>query len=296
MNILALDVGGTAIKSALFDQDSRMLRSMETPSEARMGGERLMRNVMGVIGEYEGFSAIGVSVTGQVDAEAGSILFANDNVPNFTGTKVAEIIRNYAGVPVAVENDVNAAALGEAYFGAGRNSPDFLCLTYGTGVGGAIVLDGQIYRGAKGVAAEMGHILTHPDGKLCTCGQRGCYEQYASAAALVASARRIRPDIQDGRALFEKAEGDLELKKVIRDWEAEVVCGLASLVHVFNPSLVVLGGGVMSREEVVADIQEMLLERIMPMFRDVKLSGARMGNHAGIWGAYMLAKRLVEEE
>lgn len=294
--ILALDVGGTAIKSALFDENGRILHSMEIPSEAKQGGTRLMQNVINVIDGYEGYSAIGVSVTGQVDPATGSIIFANDNVPNFTGTNVAGILRNHANVPVVVENDVNAAALGEACFGAGRDIADFLCLTYGTGIGGAIVIDGHIYRGANGVAAEIGHILTHPGGKSCTCGQQGCYEQYASTTALLAKARRIRTDIQDGRDLFEKARVYSELEKVINDWKAEVVYGLVSLVHAFNPSLIILGGGVMCHEGLVKDIQEMLLPRIMATYRGVELTSARMGNFAGIWGVYTLAKHLTEEE
>lgn len=296
MSILALDVGGTAIKSALFENDGRISMEKETPSQAKCGGHRLMENVKTVIDGYSGYSALGVSMTGQVDSRSGKIVFANDNVPNFTGTPVADILRAHAHVPVAVENDVNAAALGEAWFGAGRGYPDFLCLTYGTGVGGAIVAGGRIYGGADGVAGEMGHILTHPDGLPCACGQRGCYEQYASMSALLRSAQSAFPQIQNGRELFEKLPEQSELAQIVAAWELEIVYGLVSLVHIFNPSLVVLGGGVMGQKSVLQGIRTLLYPRVMQSYRGVEIAGAQLGNHAGLYGAFTLARQALEEK
>ena len=294
MSILALDVGGTAIKSALFEDDGRISMEKETPSQARSGGPRLMENVKSVIDGYAGYSALGVSTTGQVDSRTGRIVFANDNVPHFTGTPVADILRAHAHVPVAVENDVNAAALGEAGFGAGRGHSDFLCLTYGTGVGGAIVVGGRVYGGADGVAGEMGHILVHPDGLPCACGQRGCYEQYASMSALLRNARAAFPDLKNGRELFERLPDSPELAQIVADWELEIVYGLVSLVHTFNPSLIVLGGGVMSQSAVLQQIRALLEPRIMQSYRGVQIAGAQLGNRAGMYGAFTLAKQALE--
>ena len=296
MSILALDVGGTAIKSALFENDGRISMEKETPSQAKCGGHRLMENVKTVIDGYSGYSALGVSMTGQVDSRSGKIVFANGNVPNFTGTPVADILRAHAHVPVAVGNDVNAAALGEAWFGAGRGYPDFLCLTYGTGVGGAIVAGGRIYGGADGVAGEMGHILTHPDGLPCACGQRGCYEQYASMSALLRSAQSSFPQIHNGRELFEKLPEQPELAQIVAAWELEIVYGLVSLVHIFNPSLVVLGGGVMGQKSVLQGIRTLLYPRVMNSYRGVEIAGAQLGNHAGLYGAFTLARQALEEK
>lgn len=296
MSILALDVGGTAIKSALFENDGRISMEKETPSQAKCGGHRLMENVKTVIDGYSGYSALGVSMTGQVDSRSGKIVFANDNVPNFTGTPVADILRAHAHVPVAMENDVNAAALGEAWFGAGRGYPDFLCLTYGTGVGGAIVAGGRIYGGTDGVAGEMGHILTHPDGLPCACGQRGCYEQYSSMSALLRSAQSSFPQIQNGRELFEKLPEQPELTQIVAAWELEIVYGLVSLVHIFNPSLVVLGGGVMGQKSVLQGIRTLLYPRVMNSYRGVEIAGAQLGNHAGLYGAFTLARQALEEK
>lgn len=295
MRVLALDIGGTAIKSALLDEGGQVLQEGETPSEGRRGGKRLMERAKAVIDDYTGYDAIGVSTTGQVDAREGRIIFANENVPGYSGMQVARILRTHARVPVVVENDVNAAALGEAHFGAGVGERDFLCLTYGTGVGGAIVIDGRIYGGADGVAGEMGHILTHPEGLPCACGQRGCYEQYASTSALMRRAREVEPSLRNGRALFERFSAREDLQAIVAAWVAEVTYGLISLVHTFNPSLIVLGGGVMRQAVVVQAVRDRLYPRLMQSYRGVRLEGARLGNQAGIFGAFVLARRALEE-
>lgn len=191
MNTLALDIGGSYIKSALFDERGVIFMESESPSDAKLGGARLMERALSVVDGYEGYGRVGVSTSGQVDPKERSIAFANDNIPGYTGTPVREIVARHAGVPVWVENDVNCAAVGEARHGAGRPFRDFLCLTYGTGVGGGIVLGGVLYAGADGLAGEVGHMVIHPDGRPCACGQAGCYEQYASTTALVRAAERV---------------------------------------------------------------------------------------------------------
>ena len=295
MRVLALDIGGTAIKSALLDEGGQVLQEGETPSEGRRGGKRLMERAKAVIDGYTGYDAIGVSTTGQVDAREGRIIFANENVPGYSGMQVARILRTHARVPVVVENDVNAAALGEAHFGAGVGERDFLCLTYGTGVGGAIVIDGRIYGGADGVAGEMGHILTHPEGLPCACGQRGCYEQYASTSALMRRAREVEPGLADGKALFAQIGERQDLQAIVAAWVLEVTYGLVSLTHTLNPGLIILGGGVMRQRVLVQAVRDQLYPRLMQSYRGVRLEGAQLGNQAGIFGAYALARRALEE-
>ena len=147
MRIAALDIGGTSIKSGIWD-GKQTLELKEWDTNASRGGACLMARAVAILHTYGDFDAIGISTAGQVASEQGSIYYANDNIPGYTGTKIRDILEAEFGVPVAVENDVNAAALGELYFGAAKGAENFLCLTYGTGVGGAIVIDGSIYPGS----------------------------------------------------------------------------------------------------------------------------------------------------
>jgi len=183
------------------------------------------------------------------------------------------------GVPTAVENDVNSAALGEARFGAGRGEKDFLCLTYGTGIGGGIIAGGRLYTGSSFSAGEVGHIITHPGGLACTCGGCGCYECYGSVTALVREAVKTDPALTDGRAIFREI-GRPEVRAVVDRWTDEIVWGLVTLVHTLNPSMIVLGGGIMQQPTLVEQIGRKLRGRIMPSYRHVQVKAAELGNTA----------------
>lgn len=293
-NVLALDLGGTAIKAAILGEGNRLLWREEAPSHGREGGEALLQAAFQVIKRCPlPYGAIGVSTTGQVDSARGEIIYANENVPRYTGTAVGAIMAARFGVPVAVENDVNAAALGEAWLGAGQGARDFLCLTYGTGIGGALMLGGRIYGGARGAAGEAGHMVTHPGGRRCSCGLCGCYEQYASVTALVREARAVVSSLTDGRAIFTHAD-DPRIRSVLDAWLGEVLLGLTTLIHVLNPPLIVLGGGIMERQDVLAALRARLPDRVMASFLPIRLESARLGNLAGVYGAAHLAQMLLE--
>ena len=288
MIILALDIGGTAIKSALVTSDGVRTQRRETKSEGNKGGAVLMNNAIALTGSYSDFDRIAISVTGQVHPEDGSILFANDNVPHFTGTRVRDIFEQRFGVPVTVMNDVNAAALGEAYFGAATEEHDFVCLTYGTGVGGAIVMNRQIYTGSTGSAGEFGHLITHPNGIPCVCGQQGCYEQYASTSALLRKGAERGADYSESRGIFRlRNSGDPIAQDLVEAWIHEVALGLVSICHIFNPSCLVLGGGILQEPNLINEINSHLLPMLIPSFRNVILRAACLGNDAGLMGAAM---------
>ena len=188
------------------------------------------------------------------------------------------------GVPIIVENDVNAAAIGEAYYGAAIDCPDFLCLTFGTGVGGAIVSDGKLLRGADGAAGEFGQMKASKD---CF------YEEKASVFALVQAALEIDPSLKNGRLIIENLENK-DVRAIFDAWINEIITGLVSLTHIFNPPLIILGGGIMENHWLVKDIDERLKKAVLPSFSNVKTRPALLGNRAGMYGAHRQLLELMK--
>ena len=286
MKLLTLDIGATEIKSALFDEHRQMLQTSAAPSRGSEGAEALMSAVYTMIDEYEGFAGVGVACTGQVDAQTGRIVYANRNVNGFTGMELGRELATRLDVPVTVDNDANAAAIGEGAFGAARGTRDYLCLTYGTGVGGAIIINNEVYGGQGGVAGELGHMLTHPEGLKCACGNRGCYEQYASVTALMRCVQEVFPDIHNGRELFALLDAKPALRDIVDAWVREVAYGLVTLTHIFNLSLIVLGGGIMTQPYVLKRLEQAYLPAVMKSYQPVQLRQAQLGNLAGAYGAF----------
>ena len=294
IRIATVDIGGTCIKSGLWE-DGTVKDIREQDTEAHRGGAHVMEKVLKILDGYHNFQAIGISSAGQVDTEKGMILYANENIPGYTGTRIREMIENKFHVPAAVLNDVNSAALGEARYGAGKGHDNFLCLTYGTGVGGAIVMGGQVYVGSGYSAGEFGGIVTHPEDRnpaLDMCS--GCYERYASTTALVQRVRSRFPELNNGREIFARL-GDSGVRELITEWIAEIVCGLISLTHIFNPSLIILGGGVMEQEYVIGEVRRMLQTQLIPSFLNVEILPAALGNVAGMLGAAEAALKEYEK-
>lgn len=292
MKRMVLDIGGTAMKSAIFE-DGTLTDIRETPTEAMQGGHHVMNVAKTVIASYKEtytFEKIGISTAGQVNPVAGRIIYANQNIPGYTGMEIREIFEKEFSLPVMVENDVNAAALGEAVFGSGRGLEDFVCLTYGTGVGGAMILRNRLYSGSSFSAGEFGAVITHPeDYNPSVDYYSGCYEKYASATALVHMAQALDPSIKNGREVFSRMD-EPEIKKIIDRWIMEIIYGLVNITHMLNPAGIILGGGVMEQSYVLENVQSRLYHHIMPSFRHVKVLKASLGNRAGMLGAAVLDK------
>lgn len=294
MKIAALDIGGTSIKAAEYN-NGVLSEVKEFETHAERGGAHVIEKALEITGSFRGIDCIGISTAGQVDSQKGVIRYANENIPGYTGMKVKEIFEKEFKVPAAVENDVNAAALGEAWFGAGREEKDFLCLTYGTGVGGAVVIDREIYRGSSFSAGEFGAMIVR-------AGERrpgedifsGCYERYASATALVRKGAELDPALDSGRKIFARLEEE-KVKSVVDAWILEVVYGLSTLIHIFNPSCVILGGGVMSQKYILDKIREILYNHIMKSYHNVVVKQAALENKAGILGAVKIAEKVWEK-
>ena len=290
MAAIVLDIGGTAIKSGLYENET-LSEIREAATEAAGGGAHVVNRAKDIIASYRGicaFDRIGISTAGQVNPAEGAIIYANENIPGYTGTRLKDILEQEFQVPVDVENDVNAAAIGEASFGAGKNRSDFVCLTYGTGVGGALFANGKLYSGSSYSAGEFGAIIVHPEDRDASRDIfSGCYERYASTTALAASARKLDPAFSNGRIIFEHL-AEPEVQKVIDAWIMEIVYGLITIIHIANPSCAILGGGVMEQPYVLQQVKEKLFQNIMPSFGHVEIKKAELGNRAGMLGAAVL--------
>ena len=294
--ILAIDIGGTAVKMGLLTREGCILARREAP--VCFDGYRtpilttVLREAKAFLREQNAQAeGIGVSATGQVDDRSGTVIGTNGAIPGYEGTCFQAALSEEFSVPVHVLNDANAAVLGEAYIGRGRGCRELLMVTLGTGVGGGVISGGRLLRGRRGLAGELGHFSIDRHGIPCTCGSRGCYERYASASALMNMARSAAADpaeVRDGRAFFRRvAEGDPVLRKVLDSWLDQVAAGLIGLGHIFNPEMILIGGGVSAQEDLlIAPLRERVLRGLMPRFReDVRLEAAALGNDAGMIGA-----------
>ena len=252
MKVIGLDIGGTAVKYGLLDENGVILELGEFPTEAEKGVENLFKNICKVIDKYLSDDILGIAVsgTGQIDGTIGKVIGGNPIIPGWIGTNLVEKLEDRYKIPAVLENDVNCAALGEKWLGAGKNSENFVCLTIGTGIGGGIILNGDIFRGDTYVAGEFGHIQIVKSGEECLCGKKGCYERYASATALVKMVKEKTGKTLNGKEIFElEKSGDKEIKEIVDRWIDYFTDGLSTIAYIFNPPLVVIGGGVTKQGE-----------------------------------------------
>lgn len=290
MKILALDVGGTAVKAALLDENDQLSDLREFPSEPGPAPV-LVKHALAAASAYENYDVLAVSMTGQIDHRTQTVLFRSTLQP---GEKpefaVGDVLREAVGKPVFVLNDANAATLGEGCFGAARDCGSFVCLTYGTGVGGGIVLDRTLLTGRRGIAGEIGYMVTHVGGLPGKYDQDGAYQQYASTTALVREGKKVVPGLENARQLFELLPANPTLEAVVDAWVDEIVEGLRSLTYIFDPERFVLGGGVMEREDVLEKVRERFCGENRYFMKGVDIVRAQLGNRAGMYGAAAYAR------
>ncbi len=291
MRILSFDIGGTFIKYGIVGDDFKLLETHRVPTQASKGGQELIEKIIGIVESCEKIDRVAVSTCGQVDSENGIVVNAPGYIPYYTGMMVKKLIENRTDIPTFVENDVNAAAMGEAMFGAAKGYSDFICLTYGTGIGGAIFANGKLYKGFASSAGELGHMVTHAGGKQCSCGGEGCYECYASANALISAVNKVSKEKLDSYSIFEKDNFEKpEIRSEIDKWIDEIIVGLINIIYTFNPPLIVLGGGIMNENYIIDLIDRKIYNRLMPNYRDVNIVRSRLGNDSALLGvAYQAA-------
>jgi glucokinase len=310
---IGVDIGGTKVAAGVVTPEGDVLAQTrrDTPADDVAKTRDVIVEAVAEMASLHEVEAVGIGAAGWIDATRSTVLFA----PNIAWRD--EPLRDYVsaavGLPVIVENDANAAAWAEFRFGAARDAEDSMVMfTIGTGVGGAIVLGGELVRGTHGIAAELGHMLSVPDGHLCPCGRRGCLEQYASGNALVRFARAgARQEPSRAGELLDLAGGDAEAitgpmvtaaaqdgDQVSREAFAQIGrwlgIALADMVQVLDPQVLVVGGG-------VVDAGELLLGPTRRSYVDAlaqrgrievaELKAAELGNAAGVVGAGDLARR-----
>lgn len=309
---VGVDVGGTKVLGGVVDASGKVLATSrrDTP---RAGGMELTQTIAAVAIELmqeHSIIAVGVSAAGFVSSDRKTML-ATPNIADWNGVQLDVELTKLIGLPVVIENDANAAAWGEAKFGAGRNQAHMMMLTIGTGVGGGIVVNNELYRGAFGIAAEFGHLRVVPEGHLCGCGARGCFEQYASGSALLRHAREAisaSPDL--ARNLLARGDGTIDgltgqaITDAARDGDAVALAafqttaqylgaGIASLAVLLDPSCVVIGGGVIDAGEILLSPTREAMKRYMPFAGKhpyPKIVAAELGNEAGLVGVADLAR------
>ncbi len=296
---LGIDIGGTKIAAALVDDAGVPHRWRSIPTLPHEGAERVLQRVITLAREVmaEGPArpaAIGVGTGGQVDPATGDVVFATDLLPGWTGLPLTRRLRDALGLPVWADNDVNVMALGEATHGAGRDVRYGLYVAVGTGIGGGWVLDGQLYHGRTGLAGAVGHVKVERDGRPCTCGGRGCVEQYASGPAIAERYRRLRglAEVPTGRDVVAAMEaGDVLARFAVQEAGHWLGFALASLANAMDPDAIVIGGGVAQAGEPFFDAIRAALEAYaLPTARTTPIIPAALGPRAGVIGAAVLAR------
>jgi glucokinase len=312
---IGIDAGGTKVAGSLVEVESEAeildQRVVEPPAgDAEAATRTIVSVARDLMGGRRDIRALGVGAAGMVSRD-GVMRYA----PNVAWREfpLAERIRRAVGIPTLVDNDANVAAWGEFRFGAGRGSTDMLLVTVGTGIGGGIVSDGKLYRGAHGFAGEIGHIIVEPGGPLCGCGNEGCWEQVASGRAIGRLGRRAAmdhpqtlmvelagrdPDKVDGLVVTEAAKkGDPVAAHVLAEVGRRLGEGIGGLVNILDPDIVVVGGGVIEAGDLIlGPARQSFIDSVeAPEHRpEVPIVAAALGNDAGAVGAADLALRETE--
>lgn len=307
---IGVDLGGTNIKIGIVSEDGKIIKKETLSSKADEGPDKVIQQIKKAIKQISNKSkvkilGIGIGTPGIVSSKKGTV----ENPPNFPGWDIIplrKIIKKEFQTDVFIENDANAAAIGELIYGSGKNIESFIMLTLGTGVGGGIILDRKIYRGELGAAGEIGHVTIDHNGPQCNCGSRGCIEAYVGNKYLIS---RIRNDISNHtdsllKKMVETEENELSPKliydaacrddeyaiEIITDVGKYLGYGIASVVNLLDVTNIIVGGGLGGFGKILFDsFEKTLIERVMKPFKSrIKVKPARLKNDAGIKGATSL--------
>ena len=309
---IGVDIGGTKVLGGVVDTNGSILRTFreDTPRE---GGDALNLVIASVVTELlktHKTENIGISAAGLVSSDRQTMLGA-PNIKDWDGVNIAKALHQICGITCVVENDANSAAWAERVYGAGKGLENVIMVTVGTGIGGAAIVNGRPLRGANGTGAEFGHMRVVPDGELCGCGVRGCFEQYASGTALMRQTKAaIAKNPDAARDLLARGDGTIaglvgsHITDAARDGDKLAIellarsgdwlgAGIATLAMLFDPSIVVIGGGVIDAGELLLEPARKAMMREMPFVGKhpvPEIVAAKLGNDAGLVGAADLSR------
>lgn len=314
--VVGVDLGGTKIYTALADSRGHIISEVKVPTGATEGSNAVINRIAETFYRVVFLAqpvrvaplVLGIGSPGTLDPVNG-VVYKSPNL-GWHDVPLVEKIKGIIGIPVLLENDANLAALGEHSMGAGRGTRDMVYVTVSTGIGGGLILDGRIYRGAWGGAGEAGHMVLDPDGPLCSCGRRGCLESMASGTAMANRAKELvaagrgkailleaggNPGVITAATVSKAAgAGDPEAKKIISDAGAYFGMGLANIINLINPERVVLGGGALQvgRDFWDSMKKELTARTLAPARDKVRVVKSGLGEKSGLLGAVALANNI----
>ena len=310
---IGIDLGGTNIAAGVVNDDYTIVGRAKCKTRAPRPAEEIVLDMARVARDavkdagltMEDIAYVGIGSPGTCNGDTGIVEYSNNL--RFEKVPLRDMMAAALEKPISIENDANAAALGEALAGAARGAQSCVCITLGTGVGGGIIIDGHIYGGFNFAGAELGHIVIMVDGELCTCGRQGCWEAYASATALIHQTRQamvnhpksemwtIAEDLDrvDGRTAFDAMRaGDPAAKQVVDTYIKYIACGLINVINIFQPEVLCIGGGICKEgDTLLKPLEGIIMRERYSKYstHQTRLCVAQLGNDAGIIGAAFLA-------
>lgn len=298
MNVIGIDLGGTKINCALVSQEGKILERYHLLSEASKGQTVVIEKIVSCVNkllEKNKADAVGIGVPGPIE---NGIVYTAPNLPGWKEVNIKKILEDKLGIPVFVENDANVFLLGEHKFGCAKGFPNVVALTLGTGVGGAILSEGKLMKGVSGNAGELGHMVVEANGFSCHCGNKGCLEQYASGSGIVNIAQDLvkkgehsTMDEISSEELFNcSRKADPFCMKVIDKMAFYLGVGLSNIVNIFNPELIVIGGGVVHDWDLLSQkaTEVMLQKALHHPGEKVKVEKSSLEEDASLLGAAAL--------
>lgn len=294
---IGADLGGTNLRVAAIDATGQVLERASKPVIYTAGPELVINEICDLISNVRsrvgssGLRGVGIGVPGFIDMDAGVVMGAA-NLPGFSGYPIRDEVQKALGIPIILENDANAAALGEMWAGAGRDVKDLILITLGTGIGGGVVVDGKVLHGFLGMAGEIGHMTVYPDGNPCGCGNCGCLEKHASATAIAAMGRMMHfgADVTAQKVYDLALQGNERAKLIFESMGRALGIAIANLINLFNFPLYLISGGPLPAWDLFspAMFAEIGKRSFTYSRNGTRVERALLGADAGLFGAAYL--------